>query len=263
MVTAAESKINPASRRLKGALDDVGTRLAGLGAVGFVVLVAVQNLLRGSSAPASARRPRLRRVARLPVLHGTAPRPQRSEPGMSYPHTIDNGAGERLTFLRRVRHPGGDRLEVESLVKPGAGPPMHVHHYQEEALTVEQGRLAYQRPGEPPRFAGPGETVAFGPGEAHRFWNPGDEDLRLTGHIQPADNIEYLLSAIYESQRQAGGSRPDPFEAAFLTTRYRSEFGMAEVPAPVQRLVFPALVIAGRLLGKYRKHVQAPEPVIR
>ena len=70
MVTAAESKINPASRRLKGALDHVGTRLAGLGAVGFVVLVAVQNLLRGSSAPASARRPRLRRVARLLLSTG-------------------------------------------------------------------------------------------------------------------------------------------------------------------------------------------------
>ena len=26
----------------------------------------------------------------------------------SYPHSIDNGAGERLTFLRRVPGPAGD-----------------------------------------------------------------------------------------------------------------------------------------------------------
>jgi quercetin dioxygenase-like cupin family protein len=91
--------------------------------------------------------------------------------GMStytYPHTIENGAGERLTFIRRVQDSAGDRLEVENRVKPGSGPPMHVHHHQEEALTVEQGRIAYQRPGEPPQFAEPGETVVFKPGEVHR-----------------------------------------------------------------------------------------------
>jgi hypothetical protein len=43
----------------------------------------------------------------------------------SYPHTIDNGGGERLTFLRRVQGPHGERLEVENTVAPGAGPPMH------------------------------------------------------------------------------------------------------------------------------------------
>ena len=181
----------------------------------------------------------------------------------TYPHTIDNGAGERLTFLRRVEGPAGDRLEVESLVKPGSGPPMHVHHQQEEALTVERGRIAYQRPGEPPQFADPGETIVFEPGETHRFWNPGDEDLRLTGYIQPADNVVYFLSAIYESQRESGADRPDPFAAAFLSRRYRSEFGMAEIPALVQRLVFPVVVVLGRLLGKYGRYAGAPEPVRR
>ena len=73
----------------------------------------------------------------------------------SYPHTIDNGAGERLTFVRRV----GDRLEVESIVEPGSGPPMHVHHHQEEALDGRAGRVGFQRPGEPEQFAERGETV--------------------------------------------------------------------------------------------------------
>src|SRR5918999_4886046 len=156
----------------------------------------------------------------------------------TYPHTIDNGAGERITFTGRT----GDRLEVENVVTPGSGPPMHVHHYQEEALTVQQGRIGYQRPGEPPRFAGPGETVVFEPGEAHRFWNAGEEDLLCTGYVQPADNVEYFLAAIYESQRESAGSRPDPFETAFLMWRYRSEFYMAEIPAVVQRVVFPVQV---------------------
>lgn len=181
----------------------------------------------------------------------------------SYPHTIENGAGERLTFVRRVQGSAGDRLEVENVVTPGSGPPMHVHHHQDEALTIQQGRVGYQRPGEPPQFAESGATVVFKAGEEHKFWNAGQEDLRCTGYVEPADNIEYFLTALYDSQRKNGGSRPDPFEAAFLARRFRTEFGMAEIPAVVQRVVFPMLVLVGRSLGKYRKYADAPEPVSR
>jgi quercetin dioxygenase-like cupin family protein len=180
-----------------------------------------------------------------------------------YPHTIDNGAGERLTFLRRVPGPSGDRLEVENVVSPGAGPPMHAHLHQEEALTVEEGRIGYQRMGAPEQFAGPGATAVFRAGEPHKFWNAGQDCLRVTGYIEPADNVEYLLAEMYASMKRNGGTRPDPFEAAFLIRRYRSEFAMFEIPAAVQRFVFPLQVAVGRLLGKYRKYADAPEPVRR
>jgi uncharacterized cupin superfamily protein len=179
----------------------------------------------------------------------------------SYPHTIDNGAGERLTFLRRVAGRAGDRLEVENVVGPGAGPPMHVHHFQDEALTVQEGRIGYQRLGEPAQFAGPGETLAFKAGEAHRFWNAGEGELRCTGYVEPAHNLEYFLTELYASTKRNGGTRPDPFDAAFLTRRYRTEFALTAIPAAVQRIVFPVQVALGRLLGKYRKFVDAPEPV--
>ena len=108
----------------------------------------------------------------------------------TYPHTIENGHGEQLTFLRRVTTPRGEVVEVENRVQPGSGPPMHVHYHQEESLTVVQGRIGYQRPGEEPRFAGMGETVTFGAGEPHRFWNAGEDELRCTGQIGPPDSIE-------------------------------------------------------------------------
>ncbi len=181
----------------------------------------------------------------------------------TYPHTIENGAGERLTFLRRVPGAKGDRLEGKNVVGPGAGPIMHVHHQQEEALTVVQGRMGYRRPGEPARFAGPGETVVFRAGEAHKFWNAGGETLRCTGYIEPADNVEYFLGAIFESQKRSGGSRPSLLDAAFLARRYRDEFGLVEIPTPGQRLVFPVLVAIGTLLGRYDKYADAPEPVRR
>jgi uncharacterized cupin superfamily protein len=181
----------------------------------------------------------------------------------TYPHMIENGSGERLTFLRRVPGAMGDRLEVENVVAPGAGPIMHVHHRQAEALTVVEGRIGYQRLGEAARFAGPGETVAFAPGEAHKFWNAGETDLRCSGWVEPADNVEYFLSALFASQRQSGRPRPNPLDAAFLARRYRSEFGMLEIPAAVQRFVFPILVAIGTLLGRYRQYADAPEPVRR
>jgi len=184
-------------------------------------------------------------------------------PSYTYPHTIDNGAGERLTFLRRVPGRTGERLEVENVVAPGIGPIMHVHHYQEEALTVREGRIGWQRPGQPPQFAGPGETVVFPAGDAHRFWNAGETDLRCSGYIEPADNVEYFLGAIFDSQRRNGGMRPHPMDAAYLARRYRSEFGMLVVPALVQRLVFPIMIAIGTLLGRYARYADAPAPVRR
>lgn len=181
----------------------------------------------------------------------------------SYPHTIDNGHGERLTFLRRVSDAGGDRLEVENVVAPGIGPVMHVHHYQTEALMVRRGRIGYERPGEAPQFAGPGETVTFLAGDAHRFWNAGDDALECTGYITPADNIEYFLSEIFASQRASGSMRPHLLDAAYLARRYRSEFKMLAVPDPVQRYVFPLFIAIGRLLGRFRKYADAPAPVYR
>lgn len=181
----------------------------------------------------------------------------------TYPHTIDNGVGERLTFLRRVAGPNGDRLEVENEVSPGKGPPMHVHHYQDEGLTVQSGRIGYQRPGQAAQFGGPGDTLAFKAGEPHKFWNAGTESLRCTGYIEPPDNVEYFLQQIYESQRSTGSARPNPFDAAFLSRRYRDEFGMLEIPSFIQRVVFPILVMIGSMTGRFKKYADAPAPVRR
>lgn len=105
--------------------------------------------------------------------------------------------------------------------------------------------------------------VVFRPGEVHKFWNAGEDELRGTGYHEPADNVEYFLTEIFDSTQQAGGTRPNAFGAAFLTRRYRSEFAMAEIPAAVQRFVFPVVVLVGKLLSRYKKYEDAPEPVRR
>lgn len=180
-----------------------------------------------------------------------------------HPYTIDNGAGERLTFVGIRSDDEGEYLEARNAVAPGSGPPMHVHHLQEEVLTVERGTMGWQRLGEEEHLARSGESATFGPGEVHRFWNAGDDELICTGYVRPPDNVEYFLTQVYASTRANGGRRPRLYDAAYLMSRYRSEFGMAEIPRPVQRLVFPIVLAVGRLLGLHRRFADAPEPVSR
>ena len=180
-----------------------------------------------------------------------------------HPHTIENGGGETLTFVGVKSDERGKYLEIRNVVKPGAGPPMHTHHLQEEAITVEQGTLAWQGSDGVVHTAGPGETVVFAPGEAHSFRNAGAEDLIGTGYVRPPDNLEYFLTEIFASMKRNGGERPEPFDAAYLSHRYRSEFGMPDIPAPVQRIVFPVVATVGGFLGKAKRFAGAPEPVRR
>jgi len=178
-----------------------------------------------------------------------------------YPYTIDNGAGERLTFLGVTRAANGDRIEVDGTARPGAGPPMHVHYLQEERVLVVTGRVGYQVPGQPERFAGPGQVVVWPAGTPHRWWNAGDTEARMTGWCAPPGNVEFYLATVFGSMKENGGKRPGLFDAAFLTTRYQTEFAMLELPTVVRRLVIPVIYALGLALGKYAKYKDAPPPM--
>ncbi|MEJ1238309.1 cupin domain-containing protein [Chryseolinea sp. T2] len=179
----------------------------------------------------------------------------------SYPHTIDNGHGEEITFVRFISTNDGGILEIENKVKPGAGPPMHVHHLQDESLTVIQGKIAGQVLGEKTTYHGPGETVTFKRGVAHRFWNAGDDLLICRGSVSPAYNLEYFLTAIFESTKGNRTPRPQFFDGAFLQTRYKSEFDLVEIPGFVKRVVFPIVTLIGGLTGSHHKFKDCPHPV--
>jgi len=105
--------------------------------------------------------------------------------------------------------------------------------------------------------------VTFPPGDAHTFWNVGDEELVCTGIIRPPLNADYFLGEIFASTKRHGGKRPGIFDAAYLSHRYRSEFEILEVPAAIRRLVFPVIAAIGTLLGRHRRFAYGPEPVAR
>ncbi len=179
----------------------------------------------------------------------------------TYPHKIDNGGGEEITFISFNESIAGGMLEIENRVQPGVGPPMHVHHWQDESLTVVQGKIGAQILGEPPTFHGVGETVTFKRGVAHKFWNAGEELLVCRGMASPAYNLEYFLTEIFHSTKANGGKIPSVLDAAFLQRTYQSEFDMVEMPAFVKKILLPLLFVVGKWMGTHRKFAGAPQPL--
>ncbi len=178
-----------------------------------------------------------------------------------YPHSIENGAGERLVFKWLVNDAEGDYLEVENFVEPNCGPPMHVHFEQEESLTIVRGKMGAQIHGKEPEYYGVGDTVTFVKGVPHRFWNAGTDILQCVGHIKPAHNCEYFLTEIFQSMQTNGNSRPGTFDSAWLLDRYRTEFDMIDIPDFVKKVIFPTSLFIGKLRGKQIKFKNAPAPI--
>ena len=117
--------------------------------------------------------------------------------------------------------------------------------------------------GEPDaEFVGPGESMTFAPGVEHRFWNAGEDDLAARRRGLPARQPRVLPHLVYASVKAHGG-RPGAFDGAFLLTRYRSEFAMTSIPAPVRRFVLPLQLFLGKLLRRYDDFADAPAPVRR
>jgi mannose-6-phosphate isomerase-like protein (cupin superfamily) len=175
------------------------------------------------------------------------------------PHSIENWFGEKLTF--KSIDPHTNRIEIESYCQPGVGPVMHTHFKQDECLTVVSGRIGYQIAGEEKKYAGPGETVLFERGVPHRFWADGNEVLHCKDYVQPANTLIFFLSSVFAAQNKSGSHRPDAFDAAYLLTKYSSEYDMTEIPAFVKKIVLPMQVVIGKLLGKYKHFKDAPKPI--
>lgn len=179
-----------------------------------------------------------------------------------YPHTISDGSGEEMTFVGRYEDDRGTVLQISSVNEPDSGPPLHSHVQQYEQMTVESGRAGFVDADGNVTYAEAGESRTFEPGEVHRFFNAGSEPLKMSGEVWPAGNFEWFITQMFESTRSTGKGRPRPFDAAYLSHRYRTEFDTKAVPAPVRKVVFPAIVAVGSAIGLDRRFADAPAPLV-
>ena len=180
---------------------------------------------------------------------------------IDYPHTISNCLGEKIVFKSITNDPDQDKVLLEAYLEPGSGPVMHTHFMQDESLTVVYGEMMYQTLGNEPKPLKTGETILFKRGTPHKFWNSGDGLLKCEGWISPVYSVVYFLTALYHAQNVSGQSRPEPFDGAYLLTKYAKEYDLPEVPALVKNVVMPLIYFTGNLLKKYPHFKDAPKPL--
>jgi hypothetical protein len=160
--------------------------------------------------------------------------------------------GETLR-MRRVRDAAGQIvLKIEGTLPPRAsGPPLHVHFHQSEEGSVKAGTLGAQV-GKEKVVVPTGGTAVFAAGVVHNWWNAGDDLLEISGQATPAVDLDRYLQAVFAVLDASSHGRPSIFYIAHVLWRHRETQLIATLPRAVQRMVFPAILLIGRILGKYR-----------
>lgn len=78
------------------------------------------------------------------------------------------------------------------VIRPGSGPPCHVHASFDELFYILEGTFTFLA-GEREFTVGPGATIYVPRGVAHRFANTGDADGKMLGVFSPAGFEEWFL----------------------------------------------------------------------
>ena len=179
----------------------------------------------------------------------------------SLPYTFDNGHGEVISFHEILPEEAGNRLFFTTCIQPNCGPEMHVHYKQDECYEVIQGIMSFQTPGNQVVNLSAGMRVTFLRNQPHKFWNGGEDVLVLDCWIKPANNAVFYLCTLYAATKNQIKPEPNPFDGAFLGTKYQTEYAFPDIPESVTNIIIPITYFVGRLLGKYKKFKNAPKPV--
>lgn len=174
-------------------------------------------------------------------------------PGQDQPLVLrSRHTGETLT-IRRVRNGDGiEDLQLDGSLPPRRqGPPLHVHHLEDEHGEVVAGAVSAVVDGKKIVVAAGGKAL-FPRGSAHRWWNDGDAELVFRGVVTPAADLDRYLHAVFEVLNAGPPERPPLFYLAHVLHRHRLTQTLLVPPPAVQRVLWPAVIALGTLLGKYR-----------
>jgi mannose-6-phosphate isomerase-like protein (cupin superfamily) len=159
--------------------------------------------------------------------------------------------GERLN-IRRVKRGNEIWLELKGSLPPHKdGPPMHIHCAEDEEGSIRSGTLSAILNGR--RItAKSGESIAIPRGAPHRWWNEGDELLVFEGRVRPLVDLDRYLQAVFEIMNAGPDGQPSIFYIAHLWLRHRHTQSVLILPRPIQTVLFRLVVVAGKVLGRYR-----------
>lgn len=106
--------------------------------------------------------------------------------------------GDTVTFLKLASESGNEISELEITLVPGGGNPLHYHTSYTETFTAIQGELGLELKNKRKIILKPGESRLIRIGEVHRFFNPGDREIRFKNEVRPGHTgFENALRILY------------------------------------------------------------------
>jgi len=120
--------------------------------------------------------------------------------------------GDLYTFKATGKQTNGAYTIIDQVIQPQNGPPPHIHHREDEAFYVLEGRFSFLS-GEKQSLLESGSFVHVPKGTLHTFKNIDDRPGRLLVFISPA-GLEEFFYAI--GTPAAGTTTPPPFDPAVI-----------------------------------------------
>ena len=144
-----------------------------------------------------------------------------SEPFLMEPHDGKpiHVAGDEIIVKVSSLDTDGAFTVFEGKIPPRHGPPLHMHHAEDETFRVINGEFLFEVDGQE-IYAGPGATVYAPRGSRHTFQNIGATPGRLVTIAVPGG-----LDTFFEEFEAAvpRGAEVDPAKVAPIFAKHRLE----------------------------------------
>ena len=164
-------------------------------------------------------------------------------------------AGQTIRFLETADETSGDYVRVEitlAIDSTRENAVKHVHPQQEETLTVQTGTMGTDHNETRDTF-GPDESVTFGAGDAHAFWNAGTEELHIEVELRPAMQTDLFMRFAFGLSKIGWTTRSgiplNPLRLGLLMDEFDGHLYLAGIPVPIQKLGARTLGPLARLCG--------------
>ena len=185
------------------------------------------------------------------MLYNAAPMSARGQTIMGSFLRLENRNTGEILRMRRERDGSGQViLIIEGSLPPRSnGPPPHKHFQEREEGRVQAGTLG-ARIGSQKLVVQAGGNAAFPAGVVHSWWNAGEGLLEFNGRVVPAVDLDRFLQALFAVLNAS--ERPSIFYLAHVLWRHRRTQRVVTPPIAIQRVLFPVVLLIGRVLGKYK-----------
>ena len=116
--------------------------------------------------------------------------------------------GDLYTFKATGRMTGGAFCLMEQEIQPQGGPPPHIHHAEEEAFYVLEGRFSFLC-GDREQILEEGAFAYIPKGSLHTFQNIANTKGRLLVSITPEGFEDFFFEIGTPAQEQSVPPAPD------------------------------------------------------